>query len=134
MSELKPLSKQITDEIRFILEGCRDGKLKHDQLEFHCGTSHCIAGWCEVIDYANARNLKTPYRITGSSEAFTHWHDDALAALKQRPDASETAAYGYAQHKWGLGCREAEALFNACATFPEQFTLLEKLEAGERVP
>lgn len=34
--------------LRTILIEIRDGKREHDQSTFHCGSSHCIAGWLEV--------------------------------------------------------------------------------------
>lgn len=116
---MEKLSKKITNEIRQILEDCQSGKLKHDQSEFHCGTSHCVAGWKELLDY-NSKNCAEERTATLD---FRKW-------IRRFSDFS---AWGYAQDRWELTDKEADTLFSDCATFPEQFALLEKLEAGERV-
>lgn len=123
---MKRLPKKITNEIRDILEGCRDGRLKHDQENYHCGTSHCIAGWKATIDYAKAKKLDA------ETLDIPEWGDRALDRfMKALVDCTDEGYY--ARKQWELTDTEAYQLFDACTTFPEQFALLAKLEAGQRV-
>jgi len=125
MAKLQPLAKEITDEIRLILEGCRDGRLKHDQTSFHCGTKHCIAGWKEMLDYRKAANRPTA-QIAGKK--FSEWMNRNPGSLT----IPRWLAWGYAQRTWDLTNTEANILFDSDATFDDQFALLEKLERGKR--
>lgn len=43
--------------LKEVVEGCLDGSLKHNQLYYHCGNTHCIAGWYEV-EYAKEKGLR----------------------------------------------------------------------------
>lgn len=132
MSELKPLPKEVTNEIRFILEGCRDGRLEHNQEEFHCGSAHCISGWKEVMDYSKtATDNVTADDITHTS-GFRDWERQWEKALTAQGVDTPTT-WDYARHQWGLTYKEAYELFWDKKAFPEQFAMLEKLEAGERV-
>lgn len=51
--KLKPVAPWVTDEIGTILSSCQSGVLKHEQGTWHCGTSHCIAGWKQTLDIAD---------------------------------------------------------------------------------
>lgn len=59
---LSPLPKEITDEIRYILEGIKSGRLEHVQSDFHCGTAHCVAGWYVTL---NAQKFGLVYLDVG---------------------------------------------------------------------
>lgn len=126
---MKPLPKNVTGEIRSILEGCRDGRLKHNQRVFHCGTAHCIAGWKQALDFAKACNVKNIARVKFAYETDTPVGKYAACFEKW----STVGASTYAQEQWGLTYTEARILFNGLASFPGQFALLEQLERGERV-
>jgi hypothetical protein len=126
---MKRLPKKITNEIREILEGCRDGKLKHDQRSIHCGTSHCIAGWKAVLDTAKAK--RKPEII--DCDFDRDWDcrvdvTDFCSGAGYRDNA-----WVYAVTAWRLNLEEGYVLFRSSATFSEQFALLEKMERGERV-
>jgi len=113
LEKLPTLPKDVTDEIREILEGCRDGRLEHEQRYSHCGTAHCVAGWKQVRDCL---------RDTGKEE-----HDEG-----------ELFDYGgmawdYAQQQWGLSDPESAELFRMSAQLPDQFEVLRKLESGLRL-
>jgi hypothetical protein len=123
--ELKPLSKEVTDDIRGILEGIRSGRYQHDQRVFHslCGTAHCVAGWKQALDYAAKRKEEgKDVDIRGPlTECFLRG-EMGVSALT------------YAKTKWGLTDWEQELLFAGYADFALQFGLLETLEAGYRLP
>lgn len=123
---MKRLPKKITNEIRFILEGCRDGKLKHVQHEVHCGSAHCICGWKAVMDYKQVMS-DTNEPTVRDLERF------CVNKAKLNPKAGIRQEWAYAQQKWQLTAKEADALFDGGISFSEQFALLEKLEAGERI-
>lgn len=116
MPNLKPLSKKITTQIRFILEGIKSGTLEHDQEYVHCGSAHCVAGWYAVIK-AEARGVKYDSSKDGFDDGPTEF-DDALSL---------------AQKDWRLTDDERYILFSADATLTVQFALLKYLESGERV-
>lgn len=122
--ELQPLQKEITDEIRNILEECRDGKRLHNQGYFatknSCGTAHCIAGWKVFGDFKNI--------IT-----YSKFANDMFDMVIDGCDPEDFNEWNYAKKSWTLTGCEADILFDACATFEEQFSLLERLECGERL-
>lgn len=117
-----PLPKKITKEIRLILEGCQSGYLNHVQTMFHCGTSHCIAGWKEVLDIGKLTGLTLP-SLRGKKLDEIPLQSDLTGGLTQN----------YTTKQWRLTPLEADLLFFAHARFPEQFTVLEVLEAGLRI-
>jgi hypothetical protein len=123
-NKVEPLSKEITSEIRTILEECRDGKRLHKQQAYatktSCGTAHCIAGW-KVHDDMGYRVKYVPYGT---------FQEDLDMELK---DDSEFDAWEYAKEAWQLTNAEATTLFDMDSTFEEQFALLETLESGKRV-
>jgi hypothetical protein len=123
---MKPLSKDITNEIREILEGCRDGRLKHDQDVFSCNSARCIAGWKIAFDIAKSRGkgIATAKRLRDRTIT-----DFASA----RSDDECLPEWYYAKEAWGLVAQEASGLFDTDSTLDQQFALLEKLEAGERL-
>lgn len=124
LNELQPLSKEITGEIRNILEECRDGRRLHNQLHFasdtSCGTAHCIAGW-KVHD-----DLKE--RVT-----YVACGDGLLDMIVDDCPPFDFNEWDYAQKEWALTDGESNKLFSSNRTFEEQFELLEKLERGERL-
>ena len=126
---MKKLPKKITNEIRKILEGCRDGELKHKQSEYHCGTAHCIAGWKAAFDYAKVNKDKSI--LTANFDREVERYDE----IGRFMNAKHSTYFEdiYAQKQWRLTDTEANALFEMRATFDEQFALLEKLENGLRV-
>jgi hypothetical protein len=121
---VEPLSKEITQEIRTILEECRDGKRLHRQAAYatttSCGTAHCIAGW-KVHDDFGDKVSYFPF-VFGDPNEFN-------IEIENYP---EFDAWGYAKEAWRLTNTEASTLFLADSTFEEQFSLLEELEAGKR--
>lgn len=127
----KPLPKEITDEIRFILEGCRDGRLEHRQTYEHCGTAHCIAGWKQAMDFAKACKVADITQVTW--DEYTEEPEQHTDCFHRWTSDKPASAWLYAEKAWGLFAGEAEALFDGGATFDEQFALLEDLEAGKRV-
>lgn len=139
MSELKPLSKKITNEIRWILEGCRDGKLKHNQEAFHCGTAHCIAGWKVTLDASKMIDGALLTADFGEDEGALPKMVNGWDLTKfRRKNAryiwnDDFDDWAYAQSKWRLIGEEASGLFDWRRTFEQQFALLEKLENGERI-
>jgi hypothetical protein len=133
--ELKPLPKKITREIRRILTGCKTGKLQHYQGNYHRGTSHCIAGWKAVLDAAK----DVPDIVKADFGRFSN-EDSTPTILRQYEPLepffaadSINALWDYARAQWRLTSKEASRLFDGCASLDEQFALLEKLEAGERL-
>lgn len=128
---LKPLPKTITDEIRLILEGCRDGRLDHKQSNYHCGTSHCIAGWKIVMDYI--KKTKDDAIVTADFSSADFSYNDFYGNVLGEEIKADEDEWVYARKQWRLTESEAVILFRAHATFPEQFALLEKLERGLRV-
>ncbi len=117
-----PLPKKITREIRLILEGCQSGYLRHTQAMFHCGTSHCIAGWKEMLDAGKLTGLALP-DLRGKK----------LDEIPLRGDLTGGLTLNYTAKQWRLTPLESDLLFFAHAQFPEQFTVLEVLEAGLRI-
>jgi len=115
MTGFTRLPKAVTDEIRFILEGCRDGKLERTQVVFHCGTAHCVAGWKQVLDFQKINKLEEP----------SHQRVD-LERLS--PDT-----WAYAAGEWGLTMAESEELFGSHVTIDDQFDVLIRLEKGFRL-
>jgi hypothetical protein len=123
-NKVEPLPKEITSEIRTILEECRDGKRLHRQQVYatqtSCGTAHCIAGW-KVWDDLGYKVRYTPYDI-GCTDLDMELTDD-----------SAFDAWNYARDSWNLTEIESSALFDSDATFEQQFALLEMLESGKRL-
>lgn len=108
---MRALKSEITNEIRYILEGCRSGALRHHQGSFHkqtsCGTAHCIAGWNVVLKSNTSEELGE----------FGYGNDE----------------WNESKEDWQLTDVEANLLFNSTSTFRIQFSLLETLEAGHRI-
>jgi hypothetical protein len=121
---LESLSKEITQEIRTILEECRDGKRLHRQDAYatatSCGTAHCIAGW-KVYDDFGDKVIYFPFEFGDPNEFGIE--------IENYP---EFDAWGYSKEAWRLTNTEASTLFLSDSTFEEQFSLLEELEAGKR--
>lgn len=115
MTNLKPLSKEITDQIRFILEGIKAGRLAHYQETVHCGSAHCVAGWHAVF---KAQENGVEY-------------DPLQGRFRSNPGFED--AWLLAEKDWKLTEAEANILFSANATLKVQFALLEYLERGQRV-
>jgi hypothetical protein len=130
---LQPLPKSITDEIRQILEDCQSGKLKHNQADAHCGSSHCVCGWKAVLDYAKERGDTKVLSANFDTEKSCSQKVSIFAAERSDTHDDSVEEYNYAKTVWRLTNSEAIALFSPTATFEEQFALLEKLERGERI-
>jgi hypothetical protein len=120
-NKVEPLSKEITSEIRTILEECRDGKRLHKQRAYatktDCGTAHCIAGWKVHDDLGN--------------QVSYVGHENYLD-MKLKDDTNFDV-WSYARDSWQLTESEAYILFDMDSTFEDQFALLETLESGKRV-
>jgi hypothetical protein len=121
---VKPLPKEITSEIRTILEECRDGKRLHRQESYatktSCGTAHCIAGWKVHKDMG--------YRVKYVPYDSSH----AIDLDMQLEDDCDFDAWEYAKSAWQLTTAEATTLFDSNSTYEGQFGLLEILERGNR--
>ena len=129
---LNPLPKEVTDEIRFILEGIQSGQLKHEQRAYHsdCGTAHCVAGWKQILDYEKlGGKLDDLDWVEYEDFEYTDCISNKLTETLQ----TEANPENYAREKWNLSYPESYLLFNVDATLPEQFALLELLERGERI-
>lgn len=135
----RPLPKEITDDIRSILEGIKSGELKHKQKTVHCGTAHCVCGWKAVLDYSNEPEVD-PEIIYAD---FGMWRDSKfsfdIAAYcmakvklqKKRPHAY-AIEWQYAQMVWQLTYPESMSLFDGNRTLDGMFDTLQHLEAGDR--
>ena len=102
-----------SEEIRSILDRCKSGELDHNQADYFCGTSRCIAGWKVAIDF------KEQFGGDGS--------DSELEEFAFR----ETEVYGcapwhYALREWNLTEIQAAGLFSEFASFPEQYAVVEE--------
>lgn len=115
MQSLQPLPKEITDQIRFILEGIKAGKLEHNQEVVHCGTAHCVAGWHAVFK-AKEKGIE---------------YDPVEERFCGNPGFGD--AWDLAEADWCLTESEANILFSRDADLITQFALLRYLESGERV-
>lgn len=124
---MEALPKKITKEIRGILEGIKSGTLAHRQDLYHRGTSHCVAGWKCVYDFARAQKDNDILNMDFDHDACVQLSDRLMNAINNDDE------WLYAQKQWHLTEKESSALFNVRATLEQQFALLEKLEAGERI-
>lgn len=117
----EPLPAKVTNELRYILEGARSGRLNHDQQLFHsgCGTAHCVAGWKIVMDEA-ANTGKTGLK------------DSIQGKLERDNPTGFYPDWWYAMKEWTLSKFESYILFNQDSKFYHQFPMLEMLEAGYR--
>ncbi len=61
MRKLTPEKRQ---EIQQIIDDIKSGKKEHDQSRYHCGTTHCIAGWLFVNALERA-GMSTAFTYTG---------------------------------------------------------------------
>lgn len=102
-----------SEEIRSILDRCKSGELAHDQSLFFCGTARCIAGWKVHLDYVKKSKNPNPES------------DDLWLFLPKNAEYPST----YAARKWKLDHDQAWRLFGSEATFPEQYAVVEELEA-----
>ncbi len=107
---MERLSETIISEIEYILEGCRSGKLQHNQQSYNCSTAHCIAGWYVVFK-----------------------HSESKEKLKHDFVIEDTTPWVEAQSDWGLSNSEANILFSSEAEFVYQFALLDWFKQGKRV-
>lgn len=116
------MNKKITKEIRDILEGIRDGRLKYTQELYHCGTAHCVAGWKLVLDMCKEDK-------TLDIESIGRYETNEF--LKENTGYGEDTG-DYATRHWKLSRAESETLFDEDARLEDQFALLESLESGVR--
>lgn len=141
---MERISEKATKEIRYILEGVRDGELKHEQSTYHCGTGHCIAGWKEVLDFARQKSRKgfftVPKKFINAEyvNEFDRSTDigkelNSFVAEREENTLFSNYSYGYAQKEWNLNNEEAVQLFHADARLKNQFSVLKKLESGKRL-
>lgn len=109
-----------SEEIRSILDRCKSGELAHQQDMYFCGTARCIAGWKVHFDYCKEMDVQDPTTMALIDFAEEHTAD---------VDGFKNNAWGYAQKTWGLTYKQAERLFEWHRTFPEQYRVVEELEA-----
>jgi len=134
---MERISENTTKELRYILEGIRDGRLQHKQESYHCGTAHCVAGWKEVLDVCKIETKKSFFKVP--QRAIRDMSKD-IDTLEEKVEDLEgklgisyiDTPFGYATKVWGLTKQEAYKLFSAEAKLKNQFKVLEKLEAGYR--
>lgn len=145
--KLPPLPKEITDQIRYILEKIESGEFRHTQETYHCGSSHCIAGWHAVI-VAETLGVKHSERngsFTHPSVKYDEYdqdneYDDLFFADECPQEVKDfflrledSCEWGIAAEDWQLTTDEQNLMFNSDADFATQKRLLEYLELGERV-
>ena len=46
---IEPITKEVIAKIKDVMSQIKDGKLKHEQSQWHCGTAHCLIGWLLVL-------------------------------------------------------------------------------------
>lgn len=134
------LGKKALKEIRWILEGIRDGKLKHEQGSIHCGSAHCLCGWKATLDYARAKKKAIASIIPVDVDETTVRGNGSVAWAISKFCTTNLAMVGYrgwpewkyAQDKWGLTTAEADMMFDGGNTLTQMFIQLELLEQGYR--
>lgn len=139
-SKKEPLSEKALKEMRFIMDGIKEGRLQHDQGSWHCGSAHCFAGWCEVIA-ATANESKKGFFSAPLSKlarvgrgTYMKWIDRLVR--KFNPSMYVSMIDGtdgkYAKERWGLNPTEANLLFKGDNTKADLERIVSKFEAGKR--
>lgn len=106
-----------------IMDGIESGTLKHVQDDFHCGTSHCFAGWVEIFDL----------RTYGYSETFNCDGDwfDGDTFVSSSPLTRNT--WDYACQRLGLTYSESTLLFANNSPLILQRAVVDLLNRGLRI-
>lgn len=110
-------TREALAEIRSIVEDIKRGRKEHNQQYYHsdCGTSHCIAGWKQVIDLVKLGTEPTYFNFRGS------WNINRSEYINPNP-------WDYAKNKWQLTHREACSLFSFHLDLEEIDSNLTELE------
>jgi hypothetical protein len=145
----KPLKKSAIKNMRAIFEGIRDGRLKHIQNSWHCGSAHCIFGWKITLDAA--RMARVPQLINMNFDKV--WPDKMRTkvwevnkklteAYKKATDATDERisidifrdrdVSSYAEAIWGLTPEESAEVAQGSNTIENLFEILEHFEQGRR--
>jgi hypothetical protein len=125
------------------MDGILDGSLQHEQSEYHCGTGHCFAGWCEVIA-AEAYRKKKGFMSVPLQNEYTasFWRRILYPFLKRVMGRSfvappERNSYvgswgGYAAKRWGLSGDERNLLFAGNNSKHRLNQIVKRFENGQR--
>lgn len=119
---VKPLSDKAVAEMRFIMDGILEGRLKHNQKAWHCGTAHCFMGWAMVLLRSAERNKKS------------------IFTTSVRKDVSSVCSHGYGysdmdgfiMNRWGITWNEWSKIADSDNTKGQLNSYIKRLENGYR--
>ena len=136
MSDLQAIKPEKLRILQDITEGIKNGELAHIQEAYHCGTSHCLAGWIE-LHALKQLGLSTTFNRAGYwiKAGVCKQASPIIEAYCQERNILEfEAVYAFARDYIGLNSVEAELLFIEDAIFSYQAELVNLLAEGYRVP
>jgi hypothetical protein len=124
---MEKIRRKAINQMSEILAGIVQGRLKHDQSVWHCGTAHCVAGWNTALNHK--RLYRKQVKMQLEAEGLENEHE--LGAWDaSTPDGLSDGCL--AKEDWDLSSREANYMFDGDASLDEQIGLIEFLRAGHR--
>jgi hypothetical protein len=132
---LGPVSRESVDELKEIISLIKNGTYKHEQYHWHCGTSHCIAGFKEMRDMAKLVHRFDPEIDANKYVECVPYEriEDLATTAKLKLAGPAYGAYStYGRLAWGLTKPEGEILFSANNTLDEIQYMVQKFDDGYR--
>jgi hypothetical protein len=135
LTDLVPMPKEVTREMRDIISKIESNVYHHAQESWHCGTSHCFAGFKEVRDYAKHSTGNAALRKKLICDTDIRRYGDNMNAWRNEQCGSSaliSTTYDYAKWAWGLTVFEADALFDGSRSLYQIKQMVENFENGLR--
>lgn len=119
--KLVPMPKIHILDMRQILANIDHGNYDYDQTKWHCGTSHCVAGWKEWRDYTKAHAVGRVARekllkdsVYNHTISLRRWRYEQFPQGEFGPDQKTLVptVYKYAARAWGMTKYEASDMFD----------------------
>lgn len=111
-----------------VLEGIFSGKLAHSQIAYHCGTSHCVAGWIEVEFLQRELGIKFDQDLYDSNEGY-----EVYQSYFTKAGILDYSTWDRAERIGNLTPTEATLLFACSSTLDFQKQIYEYLKQGNRI-
>lgn len=95
---------------------------QHDQGSWHCGTTHCVAGWCDLVaaGYKRPELVKVGLTLSGGVKSLQcSMPRSKLLAFAKRARVDSSYTSERAAHWLGISREEGLSLFSSARTLDE---------------